>query len=210
MECVVVPQASPHILAVDDDPMIREAIGDYLGRHHFRVTTVADGGAAESVLDREAVDLIVLDLKLRVGDGLTLARRLRHERQIPIIMLTGSGDETEREMGLRQGADDYLHKPLSPRDLLESIRAVLHRRRAEMSSGGCPGSGDSGHRNRVLRMASLLWPKRPPSWVGRALMEQMYLKASEARRRGNSGLSGLSTITIRDSRTGATILWTNL
>ena len=124
-----------HILAVDDDPLIRQAIADYLGEHDFRVTAVADGAAMRAVLDNDVVDLIVLDLKLRQEDGMVLARRLRDESAVPIIMLSGRGDEPDRVMGLELGADDYLTKPFSPRELLARIRAVLRRRRPDFQQG---------------------------------------------------------------------------
>jgi two-component system, OmpR family, response regulator len=127
--------ASAHVLAVDDDPTIREAIADYLGQHEFRVTAVADGSAMQAVLAREVVDLVVLDLKLATEDGMALARRLRDESAIPIIMLTGRSEEVDRVMGLESGADDYLTKPFSPRELLARIRAVLRRRRPEIQQG---------------------------------------------------------------------------
>ncbi|MFM0283804.1 response regulator [Paraburkholderia sediminicola] len=130
-----VPQTTPaHVLAVDDDPLIREAITDYLGRHEFRVTAVADGRAMQAVLAQDVIDLIVLDLKLLTEDGMTIARRLRDESAIPIIMLTGRSEEADRVMGLESGADDYLTKPFSPRELLARIRAVL-RRRPEIQQG---------------------------------------------------------------------------
>jgi two-component system OmpR family response regulator len=129
------PTVSAHVLAVDDDPMIREAIGDYLGRNDLRVTVVPDGRAMQSVLDREVVDLVVLDLKLRAEDGMAIARRLRDDSAIPIIMLTGRLEEADRVMGLELGADDYLTKPFSPRELLARIRAVLRRRRPEVQQG---------------------------------------------------------------------------
>jgi DNA-binding response OmpR family regulator len=131
----VAPAALPHVLAVDDDPVIREAIGDYLGNHDFRVTTVADGRSMQAVLAQEVVDLVVLDLKLQAEDGMALARRLRDESAIPIIMLTGRREEADRVMGLELGADDYLTKPFSPRELLARIRAVLRRRRPEVQQG---------------------------------------------------------------------------
>ena len=131
----VAPAAPPHVLAVDDDPLIREAIGDYLSSHDFRVTTVADGSSMQAVLDQEVVDLVVLDLKLQLEDGMALARRLRGESAIPIIMLTGRREEADRVMGLELGADDYLTKPFSPRELLARIRAVLRRRRPEVQQG---------------------------------------------------------------------------
>src|SRR5882757_6887238 len=127
--------ASAHVLAVDDDPIVRGAIIDYLGQHEFRVTAVADGSGMQTVLAHEVVDLVVLDLKLATEDGMALARRLRDESAIPIIMLTGRSEEADRVMGLELGADDYLTKPFSPRELLARIRAVLRRRRPEVQQG---------------------------------------------------------------------------
>ena len=122
------PIALAHVLAVDDDPIIREGIADYLSQYEFRVTAVADGGAMQTVLADEVVDLVVLDL-------MTLARRLRDESAIPIVMLTGRREEADRVMGLELGADDYLTKPFSSRELLARIRAVLRRRRHEVPQG---------------------------------------------------------------------------
>jgi two-component system OmpR family response regulator len=127
--------APPHVLAVDDDPVIRELVCDYLDREEFRVTAVADGQAMQAVLADQVVDLVVLDLRLQGEDGMTLARRLRDESDIPIIMLTGRCEEADRVMGLELAADDYLTKPFSPRELLARIRAVLRRRHAEMRQG---------------------------------------------------------------------------
>jgi len=125
----------PHVLAVDDDPTIRELIADYLGQNELRVTVVADGRAMAEVLEREVVDLVLLDLRLQTEDGMNLARRLRDGSTIPIIMLTGRRDEADRVMGLELGADDYLTKPFSPRELLARIRTVLRRRHAEVRQG---------------------------------------------------------------------------
>ena len=127
--------AQPHILAVDDDPTMRELVADYLGQNELRVTTVADGHSMAAVLDREVVDLVLLDLRLQTEDGMSLARRLRDESMIPIIMLTGRREEADRVMGLELGADDYLTKPFSPRELLARIRTVLRRRQAEVRQG---------------------------------------------------------------------------
>jgi DNA-binding response OmpR family regulator len=130
------PQAAaPHVLAVDDDAIIRELIADYLGQNGFRVTAVADGQAMRAVLTEQVVDLIVLDLRLQAEDGMVIARRMRDESAIPIIMLTGRQDEADRVMGLELGADDYLTKPFSSRELLARIRTVLRRRRAEVRQG---------------------------------------------------------------------------
>ena len=125
----------PHVLAVDDDPIIRELIADYLGQNAFRVTAVADGPAMQAVLAEQVVDLVVLDLRLQAEDGMMLARNLRDESAIPIIMLTGRREEADRVMGLELGADDYLTKPFSPRELLARIRTVLRRRRVEVHQG---------------------------------------------------------------------------
>src|SRR5262245_49470364 len=130
------PQAAPaHVLAVDDDPTIRDLIVDYLGQNDLRVTAVADGRAMREVIAEQVVDLIVLDLKLKTEDGMALARGLRDESAIPIIMLTGRAEEADRVMGLELGADDYLTKPFSPRELLARIRTILRRRRAEVRQG---------------------------------------------------------------------------
>jgi two-component system, OmpR family, response regulator len=135
MQAPATATARAHILAVDDDPVIREAIVDYLGQYEFRVTAVADGAAMQAVLASDVVDLIVLDLTLRAEDGISLVRRLRDESTIPVVMLTGRREEADRVMGLELGADDYLTKPFSPRELLARIRVVLRRRRQEVHQG---------------------------------------------------------------------------
>jgi two-component system OmpR family response regulator len=128
-------KARPHVLAVDDDPVIRGAISDYLGQYGFRVTAVADGRAMRAVLAHDLVDLLVLDLTLPEEDGMALASALREESAIPIIMLTGRREEADRVMGLELAADDYLTKPFSPRELLARIRALLRRRQPEIQQG---------------------------------------------------------------------------
>ena len=125
----------PHVLVVDDDPTIREMVSEYLGRNELRVSAAADGRAMQAILEEQVVDLVVLDLKLGADDGMALARRIRDESQIPIVMLTGRAEEADRVMGLELGADDYLTKPFSPRELLARIRTVLRRRRSEVRQG---------------------------------------------------------------------------
>ncbi|MGH8298624.1 MAG: response regulator [Steroidobacteraceae bacterium] len=117
----------PHLLIVDDDREIRSLLSQYLEKNDFRTTAVADGREMRRVLDRAAVDLIVLDLMLPGEDGLTLCRELRTHSQVPIIMLTARGEDVDRIVGLEIGADDYLPKPFNPRELLVRIRAVLRR-----------------------------------------------------------------------------------
>lgn len=131
----------PHVLALDDDPAIRGLLADYLGDNELRVTTVASGRELAEVLARETIDLVVLDLRLPGEDGLSIARRLREQSAIPILMLTGRVEEADRVMGLELGADDYLTKPFSPRELLARIRALLRRSQATaaaLSSNNAP------------------------------------------------------------------------
>jgi two-component system, OmpR family, response regulator len=117
----------PHILVVDDDPQIRELLQDYLTSNDLRVTLAADGQQMSRTLSEEAIDLVILDLRLAGEDGMAIARSLRDQSAIPIVMLTGIKDEADRVMGLELGADDYLTKPFSPRELLARIRTVLRR-----------------------------------------------------------------------------------
>ncbi len=125
------PVLTPHVLALDDDPAIRQLVCDYLSENDLRVTAVANGKEFDATLARETIDLVVLDLRLQGEDGMQIARRLRETSAIPILMLTGRVDEADRVMGLELGADDYLTKPFSPRELLARIRALLRRARAQ-------------------------------------------------------------------------------
>jgi two-component system OmpR family response regulator len=127
----VMPDSSqPHILIVDDDPSIRELLTEYFAENGLRVSTAASGADMFSILEDAAIDLVVLDLRLAGEDGMEIARRLRSESVIPLIMLTGVRDEADRVMGLELGADDYLTKPFSPRELLARVRTVLRRAKA--------------------------------------------------------------------------------
>lgn len=119
-----------HILVVDDDTEIRNLLHEYLQKQGYRVTAVADGKGLRSAVAVSHPDLIILDLMLPGEDGLTLCRDLRAKSEIPIIMLTARGDETDRIVGLELGADDYVAKPFSPRELLARIKSVLRRARA--------------------------------------------------------------------------------
>jgi two-component system OmpR family response regulator len=118
---------APHVLVIDDDPDIRELIVEYLGNNEMRVSAGASGKDLFAALDREAIDLVLLDLKLPGEDGMQLARTVRERATIPIVLLTGRNEEADRVMGLELGADDYVTKPFSPRELLARVRAVLRR-----------------------------------------------------------------------------------
>jgi DNA-binding response OmpR family regulator len=117
----------PHVLVVDDDQQIRDLLQEYLTENELRVTLSASGQQMLAILEEEAIDLVILDLRLAGEDGMAIARALRGKSAIPIIMLTGVRDEADRVMGLELGADDYLTKPFSPRELLARIRTVLRR-----------------------------------------------------------------------------------
>ncbi|MBE7552235.1 MAG: response regulator transcription factor [Anaerolineales bacterium] len=117
-----------HILVVDDEPNIREVVELYLRREGFEVEVAGDGAAALAAVERKIPDLIVLDLMLPVLGGLQVTRVLRQgEQSIPIIMLTAKGEEADRIAGLELGADDYLAKPFSPKELVARVKAVLRR-----------------------------------------------------------------------------------
>jgi len=119
--------SAPHILAIDDDAAMRNLIASYLSENDLRVTTAASGAEMAAALAANAIDLVVLDLRLEGEDGLQLARQLREDGQTPIIIVSGRETEADRVMALELGADDYLTKPFGPRELLARIRAVLRR-----------------------------------------------------------------------------------
>lgn len=116
-----------HVLIVDDESRIRALLRRYLLEEGFRVSDAGDGTAMRAVLAREAIDLVLLDLMMPGEDGLSLARHIRQQSDIPIIMLTGKGDLIDRVAGLETGADDYISKPFEFRELLARIRSVLRR-----------------------------------------------------------------------------------
>lgn len=120
--------STPHILIVDDDPDLRDLLTRYLGEQGIPAAAVEDGGAMDAYLGSgKPVDLLILDLMLPGEDGLSIARRLKTERDLPIIILSARGGEIDRIVGLEMGADDYLPKPFNPRELLARIKAVLRR-----------------------------------------------------------------------------------
>ena len=120
-------ETAQHVLIVDDDREIRELLARFLERNRFRVTAVRDARDARRAWPHAHFHLVVLDLMLPGEGGLDLARWMRSQSDVPIIMLTAMGEETDRIIGLELGADDYLAKPFNPRELLARIRAVLRR-----------------------------------------------------------------------------------
>ena len=123
-------EAKPHVMIVEDARDIREPLARYLREHGYRTTTAADALAARKVMKGSAIDLVVLDIMMPGEDGLSLCRYIRESSQIPVILLTARGEEVDRIIGLEMGADDYIAKPFSPRELIARIAAVLRRTQA--------------------------------------------------------------------------------
>jgi DNA-binding response OmpR family regulator len=115
------------VLLIDDDTRMYELLAQYLGQNGITVAHAPDGGRGLAALEANAYDAVLLDVMMPGMDGLEVCKRIRAKRQIPILMLTARGDETDRVVGLELGADDYLSKPFSPRELLARLRAVLRR-----------------------------------------------------------------------------------
>jgi DNA-binding response OmpR family regulator len=122
------------VLVVDDEPTIREIVVGYLERDGFTTLEAADGNRARELLESDPPDLVVLDLMLPGTDGLELCRWIRSRSRLPVIMLTARGEESDRIVGLELGADDYVTKPFSPRELAARVRTVLRRAEADTAS----------------------------------------------------------------------------
>ncbi len=127
------------ILLVDDEPMVTDVMERYLRREGFQVLLAADGEAAVATAQESAPDLILLDLMLPKIDGLTAFRQIRSHSSVPVIILTAKGEETDRIVGLETGADDYIAKPFSPREVVARVKAVLRR----ANRAAAPASSDS-------------------------------------------------------------------
>ena len=119
--------SAPHIAVVDDHRDIRDLVGKYLMQHGYRISLAESAVALRRLLERSALDLVVLDVMMPGEDGLSLCRHLRSTTDLPVILLTAMAEETDRIVGLEVGADDYLSKPFNPRELLARIKAVLRR-----------------------------------------------------------------------------------
>src|SRR5438445_9579446 len=121
------------VLVVDDEPMVRDVVTRYLERDGHRVVTAADGDTARGLIEREAPNLVLLDVMLPgASDGLALCRWIRSTSDLPVILLTARVDETDRIVGLELGAADYVTKPFSPRELATRVKTVLRRARPSM------------------------------------------------------------------------------
>lgn len=141
----------PHILLVDDERSIREPLAQYLGKQGFRVTQVADAEAARTRLAAYAIDLVILDIMMPGEDGLSLCRHIRATSETPVILLTARSEETDRIVGLEMGADDYVVKPFSPRELSARIKVVLRRLQAGGTRQHAPDGGSFAFAGWVLK-----------------------------------------------------------
>ncbi|MGP3972164.1 response regulator transcription factor [Streptomyces sp. 6N223] len=151
MKAMQATQRIQRILVVDDDPTVTEVVAGYLDRAGFAVDTAADGPGALARAAANPPDLVVLDLMLPGLDGLQVCRRLREAGPVPVVMLTARGDEEDRILGLEIGADDYVTKPFSPRELVLRVASVLRRAGARGASGGAAEAGTGAPAGGVLR-----------------------------------------------------------
>jgi two-component system, OmpR family, phosphate regulon response regulator OmpR len=128
------------VLLIEDDIRLAGMLTEYLGKAGFYVVHAEDGARGLALHDREAVDVVILDLMLPDSDGLEICRQMRARSNTPILMLTARGDPVDRVVGLELGADDYLPKPFDPRELLARLRAILRRSRAGPRTGSAAGA----------------------------------------------------------------------
>lgn len=128
--------ASSHVLVLDEDPAVCDLVSDYLGQNDFRVTAVSTIRQVLEMINSEVIDILLMEPRLQSGDGLRLTRAIRESSRLPIVMVSRRVEEADRVMALEFGADDYVTKPFSPRELLARIRAVLRRARTEVVAPG--------------------------------------------------------------------------
>ena len=142
---------TPHLLLVDDERSIREPLAQYLTKQGFRVTQTGDAEAARTRLTAYAIDLVILDIMMPGEDGLSLCRHIRETSETPVILLTARSEETDRIVGLEMGADDYVVKPFSPRELATRVKVILRRAAAGGTRQHGPDSGSFAFAGWVLK-----------------------------------------------------------
>lgn len=142
---------TPHLLLVDDERSIREPLAHYLTKQGFRVTQAADAAAARTRLVAYAIDLAILDIMMPGEDGLSLCRHIRATSELPVILLTARTEETDRIVGLEMGADDYVVKPFSPRELATRVKVILRRASAGGARQHPPETGSYAFAGWVLK-----------------------------------------------------------
>ena len=142
---------TPHLLLVDDERSIREPLAQYLTKQGFRVTQTGDAEAARTRLTAYAIDLVILDIMMPGEDGLSLCRHIRETSETPVILLTARSEETDRIVGLEMGADDYVVKPFSPRELAARVKVILRRAAAGGTRQHAPDTGSFAFAGWVLK-----------------------------------------------------------
>ena len=142
---------TPHIILVDDERSIREPLAQYLTKQGFRVTQAGDAEAARTRLAAYAIDIVILDVMMPGEDGLSLCRHIAATSDVPVILLTARAEETDRIVGLEMGADDYVVKPFSPRELATRVKVVLRRAGANGTRQRAPETGSFAFAGWVLR-----------------------------------------------------------
>jgi two-component system, OmpR family, response regulator len=142
---------TPHLLLVDDERSIREPLAIYLTRQGFRVTQAGDAESGRTRLAAYAIDLVILDIMMPGEDGLSLCRHIRETSETPVILLTARSEETDRIVGLEMGADDYVVKPFSPRELAARVKVILRRAAAGGMRQHAPDSGSFAFSGWVLK-----------------------------------------------------------
>lgn len=141
----------PHLLLVDDERSIREPLAQYLTKQGFRVTQAGDAEGARARMAAYAIDLVILDIMMPGEDGLSLCRHIRATSETPVILLTARSEETDRIVGLEMGADDYVVKPFSPRELSARIKVILRRVSSGVAKQHAPESGSFAFAGWVLK-----------------------------------------------------------
>ena len=142
---------TPHILLVDDERSIREPLAQFLTKQGFRVTQAGDAGQARDRLAAYAIDLVILDIMMPGEDGLSLCRHIRATSELPVILLTAKSEETDRIVGLEMGADDYVVKPFSPRELATRAKVILRRAEGGAHRQHAPEAGSYAFSGWVLK-----------------------------------------------------------
>lgn len=150
--------ARPHLLLVDDEAAIREPLGAYLQRAGFRVSEAGNAADARKILAGSAIELVVLDIMMPGEDGLSLCRSIREQGELPVILLTARTEETDRIVGLEMGADDYVLKPFSPRELVARIKTILRR-----AGGGAGAAREAQTGAALYRFEG--WTLRADDWT---------------------------------------------
>lgn len=178
------------VLMIDDDAELTRLVGDYLTREGFTVATALDGTKALGRIIETRADIVVLDIMMPGPDGLEVLRRIRTETSVPVLMLTARGDEDDRITGLDLGADDYLTKPCSPRELVSRIRAIL--RRAQVSSEVSPATKSGPLQLDTVRRVAL-WRGEPLRLTGAEfnLLEVLVAQSGRPVTRADLSMQGL-------------------